>query len=113
MMRSGASACIGVKAIVQLASVQGYVQTALHTYTDADGSALYWRIRMEHPQKTGADRKFIRPFHLNGGGYLIAEPEFPNGKPLYGLHLLAQRPDHVVWFVEGEGCAMRCTRRVW
>ena len=39
---------------------------------------------------------------LNGNGYEIGEPKFPNGKPLYALHRLTMNPDATVWIVEGE-----------
>lgn len=78
---------------------RGYKATGLHTYTDANGNALYWRIRCKHPE-TG--EKWIRPLRLNGHGYEPAEPKFPNGKPLYALHRIAANPDAVVYFCEGE-----------
>ncbi len=42
---------------------------------------------------------------LNGAGYTLGEPEYPDGKPLYRLHDLATRPDDTVIVVEGEWCA--------
>jgi hypothetical protein len=27
---------------------EGYTPEALHTYTDTEGNALYWRIRLKH-----------------------------------------------------------------
>ncbi len=71
-------------------------------YTDGDGGPLYWRIRLKNPL-TG--EKWIRPMKLNGAGYTLGEPEYPDGKPLYRLHDLAARPDDVVIVVEGEWCA--------
>ena len=78
---------------------KGFMPTALHTYTDAEGQALYWRIRVKRPE-TG--EKWIRPMRLNGQGYELAEPRFPDGKPIYGLHTIASNPDATVWIVEGE-----------
>ncbi|MDQ3797605.1 MAG: hypothetical protein M3294_08615, partial [Pseudomonadota bacterium] len=46
---------------------------------------------------------------LNGHGYEIGEPEFPNGKPLYNLPQLLACSADPVWFVEGELCADRLT----
>jgi len=78
---------------------KGFKPSALHTYTDAEGNPLYWRIRVKHPE-TGD--KWIRPMYCNGNGYEMAEPRFPNGKPLYALHRIASNPNAVVWIVEGE-----------
>ncbi|OFW00156.1 MAG: hypothetical protein A3G20_05090 [Acidobacteria bacterium RIFCSPLOWO2_12_FULL_59_11] len=78
---------------------KGFKPVALHTYTDAEGNALYWRIRAKHPE-TG--NKWIRPMYRNGNGFELAEPKFEGGKPLYALHRIASNPDAVVWIVEGE-----------
>ena len=75
-------------------------EKALHTYTDTSGNPLYWRIRLKN---TGTGEKWVRPFHFDGGQFQPGEPPKPEaGKPLYGLHLLAIRPDALVWIVEGE-----------
>jgi len=42
---------------------------------------------------------------LNGEGYTLGEPEYPEGKPLYRLHDLAPRTADPVIVVEGEWCA--------
>ncbi len=81
---------------------KGCKPQALHEYTDRDGTTLHWRIRLKHPT-TG--EKWIRPMKLNGAGYTLGEPEYPDGKPLYRLHDLATRPDDTVIVVEGEWCA--------
>ncbi len=39
----------------------------------------FCRIRLTHSN----GEKWIRPMYLNGHGYEIGEPEFPNRKPLY------------------------------
>ncbi len=78
---------------------KGFMPVALHAYTDAQGEPLYWRIRAKHPE-TG--EKWIRPMHLNGDGFELSEPKYPNGKPLYTLHHIASNPDAAVWVVEGE-----------
>ncbi len=75
---------------------------ALHEYTDGDGGPLYWRIRLKNPL-TG--EKWIRPMKLNGAGYSLGEPEYPDDKPLYRLHDLSARPSDEVIVVEGEQCA--------
>ena len=78
---------------------KGFKPVALHPYTDASGEPLYWRIRAKHSQ-TG--EKWIRPMRLNGSGFELGEPKYPNGKPLYALHCIASNLDAVLWIVEGE-----------
>src|SRR4051794_25288214 len=80
---------------------KGYVFQALHTYTDEEGNPLHWRVRLKHP--TSGD-KWIRPIKQNGDGFTLGEPEYKDGKPLYNLRDLAQRPDEPVVVVEGEWC---------
>lgn len=58
-----------------------------------------WRFRTKHPE-TG--RKEIRPFHHNGKGFVMGEPQFPNGKPLFELRRISDNPAAEVWIVEGE-----------
>ncbi len=81
---------------------EGYQPQALHEYTDAEGKALHWRIRLKHPD-TGD--KWIRPMKLNGEGYTLGEPDYPDGKPPYRLRDLATRPEDPVIVCEGEWCA--------
>ncbi len=81
---------------------KGFEWEAMHTYTDCNGSALFWRARAKHP---GTGEKWIRPMRRAGIDYALREPEFPGGKkPLYHLHEIV-RADSVlpVFFVEGEG----------
>ncbi|MCA1601447.1 MAG: hypothetical protein LC776_07345 [Acidobacteria bacterium] len=80
----------------------GFVAQALHVYTHPDGREWYWRLRLKRPV-TG--EKKIRPMSLNGAGYELKEPDFPDGKPLYRLHELTARTDESVLVVEGEWCA--------
>ncbi|MFZ5594736.1 MAG: DUF3987 domain-containing protein [Pseudomonadota bacterium] len=80
----------------------GYKPEALHVYTSTAGHSLHWRIRLKHPE-TG--NKWIRPMKLNGTGYALGEPEYPEGKPLYRLRDLASRPNDPLFVVEGEQCA--------
>ncbi len=81
---------------------KGFKPQALHEYHGQDGTPLFWRIRAKHPD---SGEKWIRPMKLNGQGYTLGEPEFPEGKPLYRLHELAARPAGDVYVVEGETCA--------
>ena len=78
-----------------------FTPEALYTYTNADGTPLYWRIRA----RLADGSKWIRPMRWTGTAYELVEPKFPTGKPLYRLHELAARPGAPVWFVEGENCA--------
>jgi hypothetical protein len=89
---------------------KGYAPRALHEYRSADGSAIYWRIRLEHPDgDTAPDgRKVIRPMKLNGSGYTFGEPDFPSGKLLY--RWIALRRSGAVWIVEGEKPADALTK---
>ncbi len=75
----------------------------LHEYQAADGTPLYWRIRLKRPADGD---KWIRPMHANGAGFKIGEPPAPKaGKPLYRLpELLAADPAASVFIVEGESC---------
>ncbi|HKF94723.1 MAG TPA: DUF3987 domain-containing protein [Gammaproteobacteria bacterium] len=84
----------------------GFKPEALHEYKDSDGNILCHRIRLKHPN----GEKWIRPMYLNGNGYEIGEPEFPNGKPLYQLPQLIARPTDPMWFVEGEWNVDHLTR---
>ncbi len=77
----------------------GFKLQALHTYTDADGSPLFWRIRLKHPE---TKEKWIRPMSRVGGHFALSEPTFENGKPVYGLHHVVSNPTATVWIVEGE-----------
>jgi putative DNA primase/helicase len=81
---------------------EGYEAEALHEYTGADGKPIYWRIRAKHPD-TGD--KWIRPMHLTKDGYVLGEPEFKNGKPLYNLPVIVAGGAVPVFVVEGEWCA--------
>lgn len=81
---------------------RGYVIQALHPYTDAQGQAVYWRIRAK---KLATGEKWIRPMRRGAGGFELGEPaatEFPRGKLLYRLHDLAARSGEVVMVTEGE-----------
>ncbi len=81
---------------------KGYKPQALHEYADQTGAPIYWRIRLKHPD---TDEKWIRPMRRDGEGFALGELEFPEGKPLYRLHNLAQHPGEEVMVTEGEWCA--------
>ena len=80
---------------------KGYTPPALHPYCDAAGRALFYRMRLKHPNGD----KWIRPMHHDGCTFVLGEPPAPKaGKPLYRLpELLAN--DGPVYVVEGEACA--------
>lgn len=80
----------------------GFLPQALHCYTDESGEPLFWRIRLKHPETGG---KHIRPMRFDGGEFVMGEPAFDGGKPLYRLHEIAGNPDAPVFVVEGESCA--------
>jgi putative DNA primase/helicase len=79
---------------------QGYHFSGLHEFTDQEGNPAFWRIRLDHPEK----RKWIRPLSFNGNEWVLKEPCFPNGKPLFNLMAIEMEPDSSVWIVEGETC---------
>jgi 5S rRNA maturation endonuclease (ribonuclease M5) len=78
---------------------KGFHPEALHTYTDLEGNALYWRIRLKHSD----GNKWIRPMYQDADGqFHLCEPPEIKSKPLYGLQYLARHPDAQVFIVEGE-----------
>lgn len=86
---------------------KGYKPEALHEYQTTEGEPLYYRIRLKNPD-TG--EKWIRPFKfLDGKGFVMGEPDFPNGKPLYGLNHLTEQPKDTVFICEGEWCVDKLT----
>ena len=82
---------------------EGFEPVALHPYTAPDGTPLFFRVRLKHPD----GRKVIRPMHLDGLRFVMGEPKAPKGgKPLYGLaDLVAADPDATIWIGEGENKA--------
>jgi hypothetical protein len=87
---------------------QGFQPEALHEYTDSAGNIMHWRIRLKN-YNTG--RKWIRPMKLDPKqGYILGEPDYINGKPLYNLHQLVSQEKDPVIIVEGELCVDRLAR---
>ncbi len=80
-----------------------FTPAALHEYTDADGRAIYWRIRA----RLADGSKWMRPMRVRGMVYELGEPDFGDKlKPLYRLHEIATaNRERWVFFVEGEKCA--------
>lgn len=80
---------------------EGFKAQALHTYLDVNGTPLYWRIRLKHPDPEIG--KWIRPMRREGNGFALLEPIFEKGeKPLYALNRIACDLSASVWIVEGE-----------
>lgn len=83
---------------------RGYRATVFG-YTDADGRYIRMLFRMDH----ATERKLPLPLIYCGKGKHGQDVYWFNdlrgSKPLYGLHLLAQRPDADVLMVEGEKAA--------
>lgn len=87
---------------------KGFKPTHLHAYTDEQGSYLYFKPRLKHPE-TG--EKYIRSISLDDNrNWQMKDPDFnqvyPQGngkKPLYNLHGLALANSiEPVYIFEGE-----------
>lgn len=74
---------------------EGYKAEGLFEYSNP----TFWIIRLKHP-KTG--EKWIRPMHFDGVEFILAEPPFPNGRPLYFPQFSAMKADNPVILTEGE-----------
>lgn len=81
----------------------GYKLVGVHPYHDANGKLLHLRVRLKHPISL---QKWIRPFYLDktSSEFLMREPKYPNGKPLYRLPEILSDKINDIWFVEGETC---------
>lgn len=80
----------------------GFAPFALHCYAAANGTPLFYRARLRHPD----GRKVIKPIRLVGQRYVLGEPPKPKaGKLLYRLPELLADASAPVWIVEGEACA--------
>lgn len=93
------------KAVYRLAKKalhRGFKLEALHEYRNREDEIIYHRIRLKHPITR---EKYIRPMKfIDGKGYVIGEPNFQNGKPLYNLHSVDKQSNVPVWICEGEWC---------
>ena len=87
--------------LVQQQIRQGYKLSSLHEYIDRNGNPVYWRVRLDHP----LDGKYIRPLSYVDGEWVLKEPKFKNGKPIYRLLGVLLDSESDVWIVEGEKCA--------
>ena len=87
---------------------KGFRLAAVHQYTHPDGLPWWWVVRLESDRPdptTGKKPKSIWPMRRTETGFELKRPEFPEGAPLYNLHVLANYPEDVVYAVEGEKCA--------
>ena len=80
-----------------------YQHTGTHIYYNKDGTIAFLKIRLKN-LSTG--EKWIRPFRYDSEQkhYILGEPKFAQGKPLYRLPELIKQTDEVIWFCEGESC---------
>ncbi|VVC76412.1 hypothetical protein AQUSIP_17240 [Aquicella siphonis] len=108
MERITESAKEAARRLSQQAIKKGFQPEALHEYRDSQGNILYWRIRLKNPA-TG--EKWIRPMRYDTErGYMLEEPNCPNGKPLYNLDKLLSQEKSPVIIPEGEWCVDRLGR---
>lgn len=78
---------------------QGYDNITIHTYTDQNGTPIYYKARL----KNSDGKKHIRPFYYDTQSqrWQPKEPPFTDKKPLYLLHTLVGY-DGTIWIFEGE-----------
>ncbi len=89
---------------LNIETLLGWARSALYEYRDAAGRLLHCIARVDK----GAGVKDIRPIVLTRGAdgglvWAVRAPAEP--RPLYGLDLLALRPQAPVLVVEGEKTA--------
>lgn len=90
----------GARRLAAKAMRDGYQPQGLHEYQAADGTPIFWRIRL----KRADGEKWIRPMHQEGNRFVIGEPAFQHGKVLYKLPAIATHKSGAVFVVEGESC---------
>lgn len=83
---------------------QGYERGALYLYPDEGGSWICGVLRMDHPER-GKQVLPIRATRAVGMHPFLEVKAIDAPRPLYGLDLLASRPDDRVIVVEGEKAA--------
>jgi hypothetical protein len=83
------------------ARANGFTPQALHKYTDQVGQVQHAVIRLKN---LATGEKWIRPIYLDGAGFVLGEPTYPNRKPLYCLEALANSGGETVFVCEGELC---------
>ncbi len=83
---------------------EGFERGALYLYADEEGTWIYGILRMDHPTK-GKQILPIRATRALGCNPALEVKAIDAPRPLYGLDLLASRPDAPVLIVEGEKAA--------
>lgn len=83
---------------------EGWQKAGFYEYQDHEGNPVFWKIRL-NPSSGMNEKKWIRPLHFDGNSWILKEPLFENGKPLYRLPEIISNPEKVKWIVEGELCA--------
>lgn len=78
---------------------KGFVPKFIHEYTDESSTPLYWKLRLQN--STTGEKTIVPMSHIDGK-WVLKEPVFSGGKPLYKLHML-KSSDHI-FYVEGECC---------
>jgi hypothetical protein len=83
---------------------KGFQRGALHLYPDEEGNWIYGALRMDHltEVKQVLPLRATRVSGLNPG---LEAKAIDAPRPLYGLDILASRPDAPVIVVEGEKAA--------
>jgi len=100
-MKSSKDARQAARNLTQQKIKQGYKPTGFYEYPDGNGNFIFWKFRLDHPEHG----KWIRPLSYIGGEWVLKEPEFDKGKPVYRQLGVLLDSDADVWIVEGEKCA--------
>ncbi|HVA82349.1 MAG TPA: hypothetical protein VNF29_15585, partial [Candidatus Binataceae bacterium] len=74
-------------------------------YLSADGLALSWRVRIDHPNKPRDVLPLTWCRNSDTGACAWRVKDLPSPRPLYGLEWLAAMPDAPVLIVQGEKTA--------
>ncbi|RXR27591.1 DUF6371 domain-containing protein [Sphingobium fluviale] len=94
----------GAKAPVSRHLSDGYRFTSLYCYRDAGGAIIAGAVRLDHPEK-GKQVLPVRSTGAIGCSPMLEVKALEPPRPLYGLDLLAKRPDAPILLVEGEKAA--------
>jgi len=97
--KQAANECIEIKRLLE----GGWTKSGFYTYQKANGDFSHAKIRLNQPAGSN-EKKWIRPISFNGKEWVIKEPDFEDGKPLYLLPSIVNNLDATVYVVEGEKC---------
>ncbi len=75
----------------------GYKFEGIFSYTDPNGSPLYWKARYKN---YSAKKKHFAYVHQQKDSFVKLKPKFESGDPLYNLTGIKKA--ELVWIVEGE-----------